>query len=91
MAKRVQVILEADEKERLQRQARLENTSLSMWIRRAALERLASLTEQKRFTSVTDLRSFFTACDEHEAGTEPDWEQHLEVMHRSVRESESGT
>jgi len=91
MAKRVQVILEAEEKDRLQRQARLEKTSLCMWIRRAALERLAALTEQKRFTSVSDLRSFFTACDEQEEGTEPDWEQHLEVIRRSVRESESGT
>ena len=85
MAERVQVILGAEEKERLQQQSAREKTSLSAWIRRAALERLAAISAQHRLSSRAELRAFFSACDRRERGREPDWDEHLQVIERSRR------
>lgn len=32
-----------------------------------------------------DLEDFFASCDAREEGTEPDWEEHLQVIERSRR------
>jgi hypothetical protein len=88
MAERVQVILRPDEKARLQRQAEREGTSLSAWLRRVALERLAQAAAKDQIATPAQLRSFWKQCAAIEEGQEPDWEQHRAVIARSSR---SGT
>lgn len=80
---RVQVLLSREERVRIARKARLEGSSMSAWIRQAALERLAASAARRRLDSRAALRSFFGECDERERGREPDWSEHLEVMRRS--------
>jgi hypothetical protein len=89
MAERVQVLLAPEEKARLREQARRDQLSLSMWIRRAALDRLASLAAQSRLRTKAELRAFFKECDRRERGTEPDWDQHLETIERSIRSGDT--
>ena len=85
MAIRVQVILDEEEKELFQRQARREGLSLSAWLRRAGEERLSTRQASPRVETVEELRSFFAACDQRESGREPDWDEHLAVMEASKR------
>jgi hypothetical protein len=91
MAERVQVILKPEEKLRLQRQAEREGTSLSAWLRRVALERLAQTAEKARIESAAQLRRFWKQCAEIEEGREPDWEQQREVIARSRRSGATDT
>jgi hypothetical protein len=83
MAVRVQVILDEEEKERFQREARREGLSLSAWLRRAGEERLQGKPASSRMDTVEDLRAFFSACDRTEEGREPDWHEHLAVLEAS--------
>jgi hypothetical protein len=87
MAERVQVLLEPQEKARLQRRADLENTSLSAWMRKAALDRLAELDASSRFQTPAQLRDFFKRCAARERGQgpEPDWNSHRDVIEQSRR------
>jgi hypothetical protein len=89
MATRVQVILDEQEKELFQRQARREGLSLSAWLRRAGEQRLRSDARAPKIDSVTELRAFFSACDEREEGREPDWEEHRAVLEASIRSGEA--
>ena len=91
MAERVQVILKREEKIKLQRQAEREGTSLSAWLRRVALERLAQSAEGGRFERSADLRAFFKHCGELEEGEEPDWDVQRSVIEQSRRSGASGT
>jgi hypothetical protein len=88
---RVQVILDEAEKEAFRHVAREEGMSLSAWLRRAGRERLSARRGRPRIRTVKDLRAFFAACDRRERGREPDWEEHLAVIERSIRASASGT
>jgi hypothetical protein len=88
---RVQVLLDDDDKARLQRQAQRDGVSLSAWLREAALARLAELQHDDRPAGPEELRAFFEQCDAREKGTEPDWDEHLEVMARSRRAGSSET
>jgi hypothetical protein len=90
MSSRVQVILNNEEKARLQREARRQGMSLSAFLRQAALERLAD-GEEQGLTSRADLRRFFQACDARESGQEPDWDEHLQVIARSRGRGASDT
>jgi hypothetical protein len=90
MSSRVQVILSNEEKARLQREARRQGMSLSAWLRRAALERLAA-GDQGGLTTRADIQRFFEACDLRELGQEPDWEEHLQVIGRSRGQGASDT
>jgi len=85
MAVRVQVILEEEEKELFQSQARREGLSLSSWLRRAGEERLSARKVSARMDTVEDLRAFFASCDHREKGREPDWDEHLAVIEGSKR------
>jgi hypothetical protein len=85
MTTRVQVLLEEDEKELFQRQARKEGVSLSAWFREAGKERLKSRPGRLEIETRDDLRAFFSACDTREEGREPDWQEHLETLERSKR------
>jgi len=91
MAERVQVILKPEEKIKLQRQAEREGTSLSAWLRRVALERLAQTAEGGRFERSAELRAFFKGCAAIEAGAEPDWDVQRTVIEQSRRAGGSGT
>jgi hypothetical protein len=88
LAVRVQVILDEQEKELFQREARREGLSLSAWLRRAGEERFQGKPASARIDTVEALRAFFSACDRREEGREPDWHEHLAVMEASKR---SGT
>lgn len=75
-----------DERERDEFRARAvaEGLSLSQWIREAARERL----ERERpveIATVVDLDRFFAERAATQSGSEPEWEQHLEVLDRSRR------
>jgi hypothetical protein len=85
MAVRVQVILDEEEKELFQREARREGLSLSAWLRRAGEERLHGRPPSTRMDTAEDLRVFFSACDRREEGREPDWHEHLAVIEASKR------
>ena len=82
MSSRIQVILSAEEHERLRAVAASEGRSLSTWVRRAALEKLAA-KQRRALRTVGELRAFFAECDAREPGREPDWSEHVEVMARS--------
>lgn len=88
MSTRVQVILNAEEKEIFQRRASREGLSLSSWLRRAGQE---MLKQEKRTMTREDLDAFFAACDAREEGVEPDWEEHLAVLEASKRSGASET
>lgn len=85
MATRVQVILDEQEKEVFQRQARREGLSLSAWLRRAGEARLKLKATPPRIETLDELRAFFSACNAREEGQEPDWEEHRAVLEASIR------
>lgn len=87
---KVQVILEEEERAMIRREAEAAGTSLSAWVRRAALDKLEAARRARRLSSAEDLAAFFAACDERETGREPDWSEHLEVIDAS-RASGRGT
>lgn len=83
MTSRIHIVVDEEEKERFRRQAAREGKSLSAWLREAARSRLAR-RQQPSLDEVEELRAFFEACDEREAGPEPDWKDHRRVIERSV-------
>jgi hypothetical protein len=91
MSVRVQVILDEAERVLFQRQAAASGLSLSAWLREAGRDRLKASREKSGLDSVAALERFFTECDAREARPEPDWADHLAVMHRSRASGESGT
>ncbi len=91
MAVRVQVILPEQDWDLFRRQASVEGLSLSAWFREAARERLKKSHTGPSIQSVEDLRAFLKACGEREPGQEPDWDEHQEVIGRSIRTGDSGT
>lgn len=73
---RVQVLLTEGERERFRRCADDVGTSLSNWIREAALEKAEQQDGRERLDTVEKLEAFFDQCDRIHDGTgpEPDWE-----------------
>ncbi len=88
---RVQVLIEATEREAFREVAEQEGKSLSGWLRESALERLEARKAASKITSVADLRKFFKACDLREKGREQDWQEHLRVMEDSRKHGQSPT
>jgi len=88
---RVQVLMTPEEREAFRRMARGEGLSLSAWLRKAGLERLAAAGACERIEEPEQLDGFFRRCDARESGREPDWEDHLEVIRRSGRSGQSDT
>ena len=81
---RVQLVMPDEDHDRYVRQARLEGMSLNAWLRAAARERWETSKAIRRFESPADVMQFFVTCAAREdAGTEPDWNDHLRVMHES--------
>lgn len=83
MGIRVQVVLDEKEKALFRRHAAAEGLSLSAWLKEAALDRISRSEQKEKLQSIEQLQSFFTECDNREAGREPDWDEHLEVIRRS--------
>ena len=60
--------------------------TLSAWLMAAARERIRQQRSSDLFESPADLENFFRECDALEGGgTEPDWDEHLDVINRSRR------
>ena len=85
MRTRVQVVLETEERDLFQREAEREGLSLGSWLRKVAKDTLTSGVRSEPLTTRDELRAFFARCDAREKGKEPDWEDHLETIERSLR------
>lgn len=74
---RVQVVMDAVERERFRQQADQEGRSLSEWLRVAGRERLQR-AQPARLRSAEDVQAFFAAIDERHAADPPedDWSLH---------------
>ncbi len=83
MSRRVQVILDDEEREAFRQLATREGLSLSAWLRKAGQDRLAAMSGRERLETLQDLQIFFESCDAGETGSEPDWEQHKTVIEAS--------
>jgi len=84
MQGRIHLVIDEREHEAFRARAAAQGVSLSAWLRDAARQRL----ERERpsaIESVEDLDHFFADRADAEAGTEPDWEQHLAVIDQSRR------
>lgn len=72
MSTRVQVILDEQQKARIQQRAAHDGLSLSAWIRRAALREL----EDQRPRGGDEVRALLASIHERRTGErEPDWEE----------------
>jgi predicted HicB family RNase H-like nuclease len=91
MSKRVQVVLDEEEREHFRRMAKSEGLSLSAWLREAAREKIAALERRRTIETADELKRFFGQCRQSEKGVEPEWEQHKAVIERSRRSGEAGS
>ena len=91
MSKRVQVVLDEEERETFRRLAEHEGLSLSAWLREAAREKVASSNRRRVLNTAEELKRFLEMCRKSEKGVEPDWEQHKEVIERSARSGEGSS
>ncbi len=82
---RIQVILSESEAARLKGQAARDGSSLSAWMREAALSRLEQSGNARTLHNREDLETLFQSCDQRhgELGHEPDWEDHLNILEGS--------
>ncbi len=72
--------------------ARREGLTVSAWLRAAAADRLDHHADSEPFRTEDDVWRFFADRDaEMGCGTEPDWEQHLEVIRASRGRGAAGT
>ena len=83
MSKRVQVILDDEEREAFRQLATREGLSLSAWLRKAGQDRLTATSGRDRMETLEELQLFFQSCDADGTGSEPDWEQHKTVIEAS--------
>ena len=89
---RVQLIIPDDDRDRFVRQARKEGMTLSAWLRAAAHERLEERQRRQQFESPADLEAFFRQCDALPGPeSEPDWDEHLQVINSSRARGTSTT
>ncbi len=91
MKTRIHIVLSETEKERFRRRAEQEGKSLAAWLRDAAREKLAADEGRAGMDAHEQLQDFFAACDRRETDREPDWEEHRQVIERSVRSGSSET
>ena len=79
---RVQLIIPDQDRERFAYQAQREGMTFSAWLRAAAQARLEE--QRQCFSSPTELQEFFRRCDTLDGPeTEPEWNEHLQVIGRS--------
>ena len=89
---RVQIVVPDEDRDRFVHQARREGMTLSAWLRAAARARLEERNQVQRFESPEDLEAFFRACDALEGpASEPEWEEHLDVINASRVSGTTGT
>jgi hypothetical protein len=89
---RVQLVIPDRDRDRFVAQARREGVSLSAWLRAAGEDRLQRQAESARFDSTAQLRTFFDECDRRAGDeTEPDWQQHRQVIDASRRRGATDT
>ena len=89
---RVQLVIPDEDRDRFVHQARREGMTLSAWLRAAARKRLEEQQRSEPFDSPADLEAFFHGCDALEGPeSEPDWEEHLDVIGESRRRGASNT
>lgn len=89
MSSRIQVILSEAEREAFRQQAAAQQMSLSNWLRQAGLKQLED-QQRRPIRTAEDLRALFASLPE-EAGPEPDWEAHLQVIEESRRRGLAAT
>ena len=66
--------------------------TLSGWLRTAAHDRLDRLQRSAAFESPKELDAFFLECDELPGPeSEPDWDEHLNVIDESRRRGAART
>lgn len=82
-SKRVQVILDENERESFRRLAEERGQSLSSWLREAGRQRREEQSARPPLSDPEVLMAFFSTCDGGESGREPDWEEHRERIERS--------
>ena len=83
MAK-VQLTITDEECDRFVLQAQSEGLSLCAWLRAIANKRIEEKQRAERFVSTVDVDAFFKACGKLKGPeSEPDWEEHLNVMEQS--------
>lgn len=83
MSHKIQVIVDDAEWPIFQTAAAQVGLSLSAWFREAAQLKLELAQRQPRLGTPTALQAFFAECADRESGTEPDWQQHKDVLNRS--------
>jgi hypothetical protein len=89
---RVQLVIPDADRDRFVLQAKREGMTLSAWLRAAAHTRLEERQRVKPFESLEDIEEFFKICDALEGPEiEPDWEDHLRVIHESRAAGATGT
>jgi hypothetical protein len=82
MSGRIQVIVDAQEREAFRRCARSQGVSLSTWLREAGRRRLAE-EAPGRLADPAALRAFFDSLPEGDHGVEPEWSEHQAVIEAS--------
>jgi hypothetical protein len=90
MSTRIHLVLGEEEKALLEEEARRKGMTLSAWLREAAAEKLQS-ADPPSLSTVAELEAFFLTCDRKEAGREPSWGAHLQVMDESRRRGGSSS
>ena len=89
MSSRVQVILSQEDLEAFRQEAAARQRSLSNWLRQAGLKELQA-RRSRPIRTPDDLREFFASLPQ-EAGTEPDWRNHLQVIDASRHRGATAT
>lgn len=81
---RIHLIVSEPDRTRYTAAARREGLTLSAWLRAAAADRMERRAGAEPFRTEDDVWQFFADRDaEMGCGTEPDWEQHLDVIRTS--------
>lgn len=89
---RIHLVVSEPDRTRYAAAARREGLTLSAWLRAAAAERLDRRAGAEPFRTEDDVWRFFVDRDAETAcGTEPDWEQHLDVIQTSRSRGAAGT
>lgn len=89
MSKRIQVVVDEEEREVFRRRAAADGVSLSTWLREAGRRRV-ELEGGRVARTGEDVRRFFAALADG-SGREPDWQEHRSVIDASRREGISPT
>ena len=89
---RIHLIVSEPDRTRYAAAARREGLTVSAWLRAAAADRLDRFASSEPFRTDDDVWRFFADRDAGVGcGTEPDWEQHLDVIRASRGRGAPGT